>query len=460
MRARIWIALAVLLSAAVLVAGGYFRADKAARFMADFVAHNVCIRTFVSGLDADANFAAITDIPSVRPWRYVMSYRVDQTAKVVETSIMGLVHGQATFRQGFGCTLRLGSKPPYLLRSDLDALRIPTSPPLLPEIAPPAVVETPDAALATALDHAFEEPAGEVSRRTKAVVVVHNGRVIAERYAPGVGVDTQLLGFSLSKSVVNALIGILQQKKLIDPAMAAPISRWQGASDPRRAITIEHLMRMTSGLALDETFLGFDEASRMYLDEDMTRYAAKARLIAPPGTRWHYSSGSYQLLAGIIRDTVGGPEQTLAFAWRELFNPLGMRHVTLEFDAFGTLQGASNMLASARDWARLGMLYLSNGQVGGMRLFSEDWVNFSATATLNTDYGAGLWTNRSTAKGAEKRIRQGIPRDAFFATGFLDQRIAIIPSRNVVIVRLGDSTGPSGGGVERLISEVLSTIKE
>ncbi|WP_407167765.1 hypothetical protein [Bradyrhizobium sp. ORS 111] len=157
---------------------------------------------------------------------------------------------------------------------------------------------------------------------------------------------------------------------------------------------------------------------------------------------------------------MGGPEQTLAFAWRELFNPLGMRQVTLEFDGSGTLQGASNMLASARDWARFGMLYLNNGQVGGVRLFNEDWVDFSASATLDTDYGAGFWTNRSAAKGAAKRLRDGIPPDAFFAAGFLDQRIAIIPSRNLVIVRLGDSTGPSGGGVERLIAEVLSAIKE
>lgn len=459
MRARVWIALAMLLPIAVLVAGSYFRAGKAARFMADFVAHNVCIRTFVSGLDPDANFAAITDIGSVRPWRHLMSYRVDRTAEVVETSVLGLVHGQATFRQGFGCTLRLGSKPPYLLRNDLAALRKPTSPPLLPEIAPPTVVEPSDAALVTALDHAFEEPERKVSRRTKAVVVIHDGRVIAERYAPGVGVDTQLLGFSLSKSVVNALLGILQRKNLLRTSMAAPIPQWQGANDSRRAITIEQLMRMTSGLALDETYLGFDEASRMYLDENMTGYAAKAPLIAPPGTRWHYSSGSFQLLAGIVRDTVGGPEQTLAFAWRELFDPLGMRHVTLEFDASGTLQGASNVLASARDWGRLGLLYLNNGQIGDTLLFGENWVDFSATATLDTDYAAGFWTNRSVAKAAAKRIREGIPRDAFFAAGFLDQRIAIIPSRNVVIVRLGDSTGPSGGGVEQLITEVLAAIK-
>src|SRR6202035_3545065 len=167
-------------------------------------------------------------------------------------------------------------------------------------------------------------------------------------------------------------------------------------------------------------------------------------LIAPPGTRWAYSSPSTQLLARIIRDTVGGPEQTLRFAWRELFNPLGMRSVTLEFDGTGTLQGSSYMFASARDWARFGVLYLQDGVAGGRKILHEDWVDFSAAATLDTDYGAGFWTNRSEHEHAKGRVRLGIPRDAFFASGNLGQRVVILPSQNLVIVRLADSVDPTG----------------
>ena len=128
-------------------------------------------------------------------------------------------------------------------------------------------------------------------------------------------------------------------------------------------------MRMTTGLALDETNSGFDPSNQMvYLYADMAGFAVTAPLIAPPGTRWHYTSATTQLLARIIRDIAGGPEQTLAFAWRELFNPLGMRSVTLEFDASGTLQGSANMLASARDWARFGLLYLNDGEIDGRRI--------------------------------------------------------------------------------------------
>jgi CubicO group peptidase (beta-lactamase class C family) len=196
----------------------------------------------------------------------------------------------------------------------------------------------------------------------------------------------------------------------------------------------------------------------MYLYGDMAGFAVTAPMIATPGTRWHYSSATTQLLARIVRDAVGGPEQTLAFAWRELFNPLGMRNVTLQFDASGTLQGSANMLASARDWARFGLLYLNDGVVGGKRLLHEDWVDFSAAATLNTDYGAGFWTNRSEHENAKGRARMGIPRDAFFAFGFLGQRIVILPSQHLVVVRLGDSVDPTGdiGGLERLVKEVIA----
>ena len=208
--------------------------------------------------------------------------------------------------------------------------------------------------LKAALDHAFEEPAEPPFRRTKAVVVVQDGKVIAERYADGIGVDTPLLGFSMTKSVINALIGMLTQQGLVTPSMTAPIAEWRGADDPRREIEVEHLMRMTTGLALDETNSGFDPSSQMvYLHDDMAGFAVKAAMIAPPGTRWAYSSPTTQLLARIIRDAVGGPEQTLAFAWRELFNPLGMRNVTLEFDGE---RHAAGLVLHAGQRAGLGAL--------------------------------------------------------------------------------------------------------
>ena len=448
--------------AAVAALAAIYRPDRAIRVATGFVAHNVCSKAFVSGLDPQTVFAETTDRAGIRLLRWGLKFNLDRRGQTVEASLAGLFGGRAAFHEGFGCVLLHGSAEPYLLKSDIGALKNAKIPPLLPEIAGPAIIEPSDPSLKAALDHAFEEPATPPLRRTKAVVVVHDGRVIAERYAAGIDVDTELLGFSLTKSVVNALIGILTQQGLVTPSFPAPVPEWRGATDPRREIDVEHLMRMTSGLALDETNSGFDPSSQMlYLHDDTAGFAARAAMIVPPGTRWAYSSPTTQLLARIIRDAVGGPEQTLAFAWRELFNPLGMRHVTIEFDAAGTMLGSTYMLASARDWARFGLLYLNDGLIGGRRILHGDWVDLSAAATLDTDYGAGFWTNRSEHPDAKGRVSLGIPRDAFFASGDLGQRIVILPTQHLVIVRLGDSVDPTGDirGLGRLVKEVIAAVQ-
>jgi len=450
-----------LVTAAPVAANLSFRPDLAIRVATGFVAHNICSKTFVSRLDPQIVFAEVLDRAGIRRLRYMLGFRLDRVAKTVDVSTLGLFRSRATFHEGFGCVEPLGSSQPYLLKTDVEALKVPKTPPLLPEIAGPGVVEPSDPALQAALKHAFEEPAEPPFRRTKAVVVVHDGKIIAERYAVGIGIDTPLLGFSMTKSVINALIGILTQQGLTSPSMPAPIPEWRGPTDPRREIEVGHLMRMTSGLKLDETNSGFDPSSRMFLQDDMAGFAVKAEMIAAPGTRWAYSSPTTQVLARIVRDAVGGPEQTLAFAWRELFNPLGMRNVTLEFDASGTLQGSTYMLASGRDWARFGLLYLNDGAIAGKRILHEDWVDFCAAVTLDTDYGAGFWTNRSEHEHARGRVKLGIPRDAFFASGDLGQRIVILPTQHLVVVRLGDSVDPTGDmrGLARLVKEVIAAVQ-
>jgi CubicO group peptidase (beta-lactamase class C family) len=438
----------------------YYHPDRAIRLATGHVAHLICSKTFVSGLDPQTVLVETLERPGFRRLRHVMDFRIDRKAGTVEASTLGLFTSHAAFHEGFGCVEQHGAKQPYLLKSDIEALKVPKTPPLLAEIAGPAVVEPSDPALKAALDHAFEEPAEPPSRRTKAVVVVRDGKVIAERYASGIGIDTQLSGFSMTKSMVNALIGVLTQQGLTSPSLPAPIPEWRRMDDPRREIEVEHLMRMTSGLDLDETNSGFDRSTRMYLYNDMSAYAVNTRMIAPIGKRFHYSSATTQILARIIRDLTGGPEQTLTYAWRELFNPLGMRNVTLEFDGTGTLQGANYMLASARDWAKLGVLFVNDGVIGGKKVLHPDWVDFCAAATLDSDYAAGFFTNRSDHPNAKARVRLGMPRDSFFASGLLGQRIVIVPSHRLVVVRLGDTVEPSGDikGVARLVKEVIGAI--
>src|SRR5882724_8754986 len=213
----------VALVLAVLAAAGIiFRPDRAIRVATGVVAHNVCSKTFVSGLDPQTVFSETTERDGLRRLRKLLGFQIDRTARTVDASVAGMFGSHASFQEGFGCVLRHGAKEPYLLKSDIDALRTPKSPPLLAEIAGPGIVTPTDPSLKAALDHAFEEPAEPPFRRTKAVVVVHDGKVIAERYAAGLGVNTPLRGFSMTKSVVNALIGVMTQQGLTSPSLPAP----------------------------------------------------------------------------------------------------------------------------------------------------------------------------------------------------------------------------------------------
>ena len=187
MISRKLIAAALVLAVPVALCASY-RPDRALRVATGVVAHNVCSKSFVSGLDPQTVFSETTDRDGLRLLRWGLKYHLDRTGQTVVASLAGLFGSRAAFHEGFGCVLLHGPNEPYLLKSDIAALKTPKTPPLLGEIAGPAVVEPSDPALKAALDHAFEEPAVPPFRRTKAVVVVHDGSVIAERYADGIGV--------------------------------------------------------------------------------------------------------------------------------------------------------------------------------------------------------------------------------------------------------------------------------
>jgi CubicO group peptidase (beta-lactamase class C family) len=198
-----------------------------------------------------------------------------------------------------------------------------------------------------------------------------------------------------------------------------------------------------------------------FMESDMAGYAESVELATPPGSAWNYNDGNFIILSHLIRNATGGhASDVLRFARAELFGPLGMRNVTIEFDASGNPEGSSQMLASARDWARFGMLYLNDGMAGAKRILPEGWVKYSASATPNAwvGYGAGFWTNLGESFGANYRVEHGWPRDAFFAKGTIGQYVIIIPSEKLVIVRLGRSPNwpPAADGVFRLVSDVIA----
>jgi hypothetical protein len=178
----------------------------------------------------------------------------------------------------------------------------------------------------------------------------------------------------------------------------------------------------------------------MFTEADMAGFAMDADLEAAPGATWRYADGNPAILGRIIRDRVGGRAvDVLRFARRELFGPLGIRHATLEIDSTGTPIAGAFLFATPREWARLGMLFLQDGVVGGRRILPEGWVRYSTTPTPNAfvGYGAGWWINQGESRGARFRREQGMPADAFMAQGIYGQTVVVIPSARVVIARFG-----------------------
>lgn len=440
------------------------RAHAAPKVVTGFVANVVCTETFVSGLDPERIIAeTMSAMPGSGLIAWALHTRVDRVRKDVTVTLFGLGESHAVYRgEGLGCYLDHGG-----MATDIWLPAIDSKPPLLPDIAGPSIVAPQSAALAAALDRAFAEPDESALRNTRAIVVMKDGRVIAERYANGVGVDTPLLGFSATKSVMSALAGIMVRKGELSLDRPVPIAAWQKPGDPRGAITLDHLLRHTAGLALGSSLSAslasaLEPVNRMkFATTDMAAYAESIALETPPGTAWNYHDGNTIITAHLIRQAAGGKASDLMrFARQELFAPLGIRHVTIEFDAAGNAEGSSQMLASARDWARFGQLYLDDGVADGKRILPEGWVKYSASPTPGAwvGMGAGFWTNRDDSMGATYRTGHGWPRDAYFAKGNIGQYVIIIPSQRLVIVRLGRSPNvpPKADGVFQLVSDVVA----
>ncbi|MFT4198779.1 MAG: serine hydrolase [Pseudoxanthomonas sp.] len=398
------------------------RPDRALRVGTAVVAKTLCDDIFVTKLDPRR--AYLEDVyynPGLAIIRRHLSYIIDLHQQQVTARWLGRFASKASYQSGYGCTL--GSVP---LRKAL--------PSVLNGQKPVQSIIMGSTALQAALARAFREPAAPPYRQVRAIVVMRDGQVVAERYAPGIGPDTPLPGYSVSKSLIHALIGILVRQKRLVADAPAPVAGWRSAHDSRNAITLAELMNMTSGLDFTENESGFDPVSRMlFIERDMAGFAESARLKNSPGKYWEYTSGNTLIVSKILRDTVGGhAEDVLRFARRELFDPLNMRSIVMEFDAVDTPVGSTGILASARDWARFGQLYLDNGQVDGRSILPQGWVARAAQPTLGTSYGEGFWTNAGNDPDARWRIAHGMPPDTFYASGNFGQRIVIIPSHHLV----------------------------
>jgi len=419
---------------AMIWAAAVYRPDRALRVAVGVTAMDLCVSAFETGRDVDTAFKeAVAPRPGLRWLAPFLHYEVAPEKGLVQ-AWMGGVRKRAQWTPARGCQILYGAPV------ELGPVRAePASLAILPDIAGPAVVPPRTEALRRAMDQLFTETNPQRPRRVKAVVVLDHGKITAERYAEGYGVTTPINGWSASKSVLNTLVGVLVRDGKLDIRQPANLPLWRKGGDPRGAITSEHLMRMTSGLSVDQDGSGFDVASQVLYDErDAVLASIHRPLKRPVGAEFHYSDAQTLILARLVENAVGGtPEAFLRFARREVFEPLGMTGVTINFDPAGTPLMSSYVAAPARSWARLGQLYLKDGMIGQVRVLPRGWVAFSRQPTLGSPYGAGFWTTAGSSANAAGLIAAGLPAGSFFASGNLGQRVYIIPSREMVIVRMG-----------------------
>jgi CubicO group peptidase (beta-lactamase class C family) len=464
--------LACLGSAAAAFAGRDALA-RVAGVPVHFASHQLCSATFVAGLEPTQFFNEAIK-PKLGPVGGLLQYDIDRQRQEVRTSLAGLVHSRAIYDGPFGCRVVHPGREARFFRGEADDIQSSASSP--PPLAGPDIVAPVNAELSEALDHAFAEDVTGPRRYTKAVVVVYRGHIVGERYADGVTPATPLIGWSMTKSVTNALLGILVGNGKLDMYEPAPIAEWSTPRDPRQSITPDQLLRMVSGIGCGQSLHTagfktlFDADTHMEYDmADQSAFAANASLRAKPGSEWRYTNCNFVLLSRIIRNLAGGDANAARkFISHELFEPLGFEHATLEYDSAGVPLGTIHLWASARDWARFGLLYLRDGVTdSGRRILPEGWIDYSAKLTRQSvdehdfEYGAGFWTVRGNSATARERIAAGIPADTFMANGAQGQYAIVMPSEDLVIVRIGWSYTPNDdrAAVERLVRETILALR-
>ncbi len=433
-----------------------------------YTAKIMCSSVFVSGRDPED----VWEVDLAMPRGYFVGYEVDFEDKSVEASVFGLFRRKAVYRDGLGCTIAAGISEAELRGQPVPELSpLPLSPENISwpmgDALPsgPLPPEVDKQKLEAALDWAFSEPDPEHLRRTRAVVVVYKGGIIAERYAPGFSKDTPLLGWSMTKSVNSALVGILAGQGRLSVDKPAPVPEWQEAGDPRAEITLDNLLRMSSGLDFLEEYesnIDSDCNKMLFTVPDSAAFAAQKPLAFEPGTRWYYSSGDTNIIARIVRQAAGETlKEQLAFPRIALFNRIGMRGAVMEPDPSGTFVASSFMYATARDWARFGLLYLNDGVWLGERILPEGWVEYTTTPTPHATQGRGYGTQFWLNTGGENRWMPELPQDLYACRGHEGQTVTIIPSRGMVVVRLG-FTVDSGRNwdAREFLLKILEAIKD
>ncbi len=446
---RILYGLLVLVAAIILF--GVIYINSLIPIITGYAAKNLCSAVFVSGRsvdDVEKNDLHFSFI------KYTKNY-VDYEHKCVYSHFLW-GKSKAIYRQGFGATLIRdipeedlwkvrypgGASPSY----SQDTIKWP-----LGDIIPDSATGIDRNALSKITTRLITE--NGYNGNAYAFIVLHKGIPVAEAYKPQFDMHTRFLSWSMAKSFTNAMVGILVRQGRVNINKPAAMDAWK--SDERSSITLNDLMQMQSGLEWNEDYGNRSDVTLMlYCESDMARFAYEKPGVHPAGSQWYYSSGSPNIVCSIIRKLSGNDSIYYTFANTQLFNKTGMPDAIFEVDASGTWIGSSYLYATARDYARFGLLYRNDGVFNGERILPEGWVKYCVTEASDSkgEFGSYFWLNRSMTLPS-------VPSDMYACQGHDGQRIFILPTQDLIVVVLGNSRKSEGAmDFNGLLKDIISTL--
>ncbi len=438
----------------IIIAGITWFAWPRLPIITAFASKGMCSSVFLADKDPESVMAE--DL-SFFPISLAKS-KVNYDEKSVTSTVFGIAKRKAIFREGLGGVIVLETPEEELKSKSFaipepgysqDTLFWPVGD-LLPDSLPAGVNYD---RLKELLDTCIDKPGKEAYKKTLGIAVVYKNQLIAERYYGNYDFHTKFHGWSMTKSITGALAGILSDEGKMDVSAPTGIQEWE--NDDRKNITIENVIQMSTGLDWFENYFTISDATVMLMQsDDMLGSIINTKLKHEPGSFWNYSSGDANLLSGIIRRKINDDNKYHSLAYEKLFHPVGMLNTVVETDASGLFVASSYSYGSTRDWARFGLLFLNNGVFNGDTILSKGWVDFMKTPApaSNGVYAGTFWLEEPTP---EQKLND-IPDDIFFADGFLGQRIYIIPSKSLVVVRMGYSL--SNFNLNDFLREVIAVL--
>ncbi len=432
-------------------------------------AHHLCAGLWVvgRGVERDVETVIARDIAPFFAFRWdsTVDYRIDWEKQRAFVQVPGALERSAGYYGDQGCVIH---------EPNSDDIHF-TPVPVRSSLPDPSTQEWPTGdmgaqgalpngtdvdSLNTVLDWAMDE----AGQNTRALVVVLNGKIVAERYAEGFTAHTPQISWSQGKSITAALTGVLVQQGELTLDQAAPVPEWhQDPTDPRREITMTDLLHMSSGLdflnlGLEEpvSYTSENEHFMIYFDAvNVFEHAINQPMDIAPNTQFRYRNSDPLTLGRIIRQTVEARgEDYLTFPQQALFDKIGIRDAVLETDTHGNFIMTGYDYLSAYDWTRFGLLHLWDGVWLEERILPEGWVEFISTPTAtdpNDGYGGLFWVNRGGAL-------PDVPADAYWPAGFMGQNTVVIPSLDMVVVRLGPSPGGSNSYLNSVTGGVIDAL--